>query len=273
MSNLFVRIISGLVYGGIIIGSCYSAEPGIFFLACFLGFPAIVEWLQFRKGKNISLQSSMLIGVYLLSLLLYGNIIDLSPIPQYTFQVLIFIFLVSLFTSMAFSRKREIPLDLFHSTFTFIYIIVPLHLLVRIPFLTDSYEPLLLLSIFIIIWCNDSFAYFSGRLLGKHKLFERVSPNKTWEGFIGGLVFSLAAAYIMSLYFPFLGMGKWLGLAAVVIIFATVGDLFESSLKRAYKLKDSGRFMPGHGGILDRIDSLLFALPAAYLYLQALQNY
>ena len=215
----------------------------------------------------------MLLGTYVLSLILYGNIVDISNVPEYTFEVLIFILLVSLFTSMAFSRKQEIPLDLFHSTFAFIYIILPLHLLVRIPYLANDYEPWLLLCIFVIIWCNDTFAYFTGKFLGRHKLFERVSPNKTWEGFFGGMIFSLAGAFIMGQYLPFLSHEKWLGLAAVVIIVATVGDLFESSLKRAYKLKDSGRFMPGHGGILDRIDSLLFALPAAYLYLQALEKY
>jgi len=136
-------------------------------------------------------------------------------------------------------------------------------------------NPLYALALFSFVWVNDTFAYLVGIKFGKHKLFERISPKKTWEGFFGGLIFAIIAGFLFHYFtssetacgtFP-CDRFKWIGLAIVVVIFGTIGDLFESYLKRSLNVKDSGTILPGHGGLLDRLDSILFAAPAAMIYL------
>jgi phosphatidate cytidylyltransferase len=111
-------------------------------------------------------------------------------------------------------------------------------------------------------------AYVCGMLFGKRKLLERISPKKTWEGAVGGLLFAMLAAYIVSIFYKELSLTHWLTLAAIISIFGTLGDLSESMLKRSIGVKDSGNILPGHGGLLDRFDALFLAIPAVYLYLQ-----
>jgi phosphatidate cytidylyltransferase len=149
------------------------------------------------------------------------------------------------------------------------YVIIPFLLLIKLPF-TESgeYYPQLIIGSFIIIWANDTFAYIVGKTMGRHKLFERISPKKTIEGFLGGMVFAIAGAYILSLYFTVLTPLQWMGSAVILVIFGTLGDLVESKLKRTAGVKDSGNIMPGHGGILDRLDSIIFAIPFLFLYYQ-----
>ena len=142
-----------------------------------------------------------------------------------------------------------------------------------------TFEWLLPLSLFIFLWTNDTGAYCSGSLLGRHKLFPRISPGKSWEGSIGGAVFVIIAAAII--YFLNVGqtdglvagmpLWQWLGLGLVVVVFGTWGDLVESLFKRTLGIKDSGNILPGHGGMLDRFDSSLMAIPAAVVYLYTLQ--
>lgn len=130
-----------------------------------------------------------------------------------------------------------------------------------------QYNPILPLSIFIFTWINDTGAYCTGMLFGKHRLFERISPKKSWEGSIGGGVFSIIGAIVMAHLFPFMPISIWIGLALTVVVFGTLGDLTESLLKRTIGIKDSGNILPGHGGMLDRFDSTLMAVPAAVVYL------
>ena len=145
-----------------------------------------------------------------------------------------------------------------------------------------TFNSLLPLSVFIFLWVNDTGAYCTGSLLGRHKLFPRISPAKSWEGSIGGAIFVLAAAYAIGYYDNMLVMDgdnsgrgllsipAWLGLGLVVVIFGTWGDLVESLFKRTLGIKDSGNILPGHGGMLDRFDSSLLAIPAAVVYLYTL---
>ena len=121
---------------------------------------------------------------------------------------------------------------------------------------------------FIIIWTNDTFAYLSGLVFGKHKLFVRISPKKTWEGFIGGVLFALVAGYFLHLLIDNISLVEWLILTLLIAVSSVFGDFIESLLKRSASLKDSGKIMPGHGGILDRIDSTLFVAPVVFVYLQ-----
>ena len=135
---------------------------------------------------------------------------------------------------------------------------------------SGKWMPEIIFFPFLLVWVNDTFAYLSGSLLGKHKLFPRISPKKSWEGSIGGGVFSIASSFVFAHYFSFLSVWEWAGLALVVVIFGTWGDLTESLMKRQLGIKDSGHILPGHGGMLDRFDSALLAIPAAVVYLYVL---
>jgi phosphatidate cytidylyltransferase len=153
------------------------------------------------------------------------------------------------------------------------YIILPFIIITKIPFGIKGYNPKIIIGVFILIWTNDTFAYIVGKSVGKHKLYEKISPKKTIEGFLGGIVFSLIAGYLIATYYI---EGKqtaqfiWLGFALIVGIFGTIGDLIESKFKRIAQVKDSGAIMPGHGGVLDRLDSVIFVAPFLFLFYQLL---
>ena len=129
------------------------------------------------------------------------------------------------------------------------------------------YSPRMVLLVFVLLWANDTFAYLTGRLLGKHKLFERISPGKTIEGSIGGLVFTMVGIVVFSHYVDWLSLHQAIGMGLIAVVFGTLGDLCESMLKRQAGVKDSGKLIPGHGGILDRFDSVLFAMPFVFVFL------
>lgn len=148
-----------------------------------------------------------------------------------------------------------------------IYIVLPLLLIISASYTNKQYNPELIMGVFIIIWCADTFAYLVGRAIGKNKLAPTISPGKTIEGFIGGIIFSMLAGYILGIYYTSIPQLHWLIMAGGIAIVGTLGDLYESSLKRKANFKDSGNIIPGHGGVLDRLDSFLFAALFTYFYL------
>jgi phosphatidate cytidylyltransferase len=153
------------------------------------------------------------------------------------------------------------------------YIVFPFLIITKIPIGIGGYNPKILIGVFVLIWTNDTFAYLVGKTFGKHKLFERISPKKTIEGFLGGFIFSIIASILIAKYF--IGTSNisiWIGIAILVSIFATLGDLVQSKFKRLANVKDSGKIMPGHGGVLDRLDSIIFVSPFIFLFYQIL-NY
>jgi phosphatidate cytidylyltransferase len=139
----------------------------------------------------------------------------------------------------------------------------------EIPFLnaTRTYHFQIVLGYLFIVWANDTFAYLTGKTMGKHALFKRISPGKTWEGSLGGLIGSLGVAAVLSLYFSTLLINQWLIIAVIIVVTGTYGDLIKSLMKRSLNIKDSGNILPGHGGMLDRFDSLLGSAPFVFLYL------
>lgn len=168
--------------------------------------------------------------------------------------------------------KQPNPIEVWSKSFLgHLYIAVPLGLLSHIAYQQSEvgvvYCPILMLAFFAFIWINDTGAFVVGVTFGKHRLFERISPKKSWEGFFGGLFFAMVAGYVASLFSPTISTIQWVGLALVVSTTATLGDLCESLLKRTLNVKDSGTLLPGHGGMLDRFDSVLLAAPAAVIYL------
>jgi phosphatidate cytidylyltransferase len=170
-------------------------------------------------------------------------------------------------------RKKEKPLENIATTiFGIAYLAIPISL---INFLVypevfggNNYTPKLLIAVFVLIWIYDSGAYLVGVSIGKHRLFERISPKKSWEGAIGGTITALIAAYFISGFIPEIKLEHWLTIGILTVVSSTFGDLSESMLKRYFGIKDSGNILPGHGGILDRFDSLFFSAPVLVMYLK-----
>ena len=270
-SNLLKRAITGAIFVAVLIG-CILASP-IYFTVLFAIVTALSIWefgsIMSHAKVRINKPIATLAGVFLFLSFAYlgfapGNSHILIP---YLF-LLLYLFISELYL------KHENPINNWaYTMLSQIYIALPFALLTVLAFHSNinggatEYNPILPLSIFIFNWVNDTGAYCTGSLLGKHRLFERISPKKSWEGSIGGGVFSIIAAVIMAHYFTFLSLPAWIGLGLVVVVFGTWGDLTESLMKRTLGIKDSGNILPGHGGMLDRFDSTLMAVPAAVLYL------
>jgi len=216
---------------------------------------------------------------YLIGALLFvfGNILNVEDLPSIIIfeyvGVALFLTIFMSFASILFAKKEEVISHLGKIFLTIIYIVVPFTLMVQIPFLNTeySYVNTIILGVFILIWTNDTFAFLIGKNFGKHKLLERISPNKTIEGFIGGMVFTFIASLILTRVFSSLSLDKWIVIAGIVSVFGVLGDLIESMFKRQAGVKDSSNFIPGHGGFLDRFDSVIFAAPFIFIYLQLVQ--
>ena len=167
-----------------------------------------------------------------------------------------------------FAKNMKVPKGyLLKEDITIRYIVLSFGFLMFLPFSGRVYEPYIIIYLLLMIWSNDSFAYLVGKNLGKHKLYESVSPKKTMEGFFGGVIFTIITAIVISYYSDLFSMIEWIILGILVSVLGTIGDLIESKFKRQVGVKDSGNIMPGHGGMLDRLDSLLFVAPFVYLYI------
>ena len=196
------------------------------------------------------------------------------------FLPFIFTLIVIMIRELYFRKPSPIS-DWTHTMFPVLYIALPYALTSMLAFTgtgADSgYSPVIPITLFVFLWCNDVGAYCTGCTIGKHKLFERISPKKTWEGSIGGAVFTMLAAYLLHHFLPdwysFMPVWVWVGMALVVVLFGTWGDLIESLMKREMGIKDSGKILPGHGGMLDRFDSALLAIPATVVYLSLVGFY
>ncbi|MBO7491716.1 MAG: phosphatidate cytidylyltransferase [Bacteroidales bacterium] len=263
IKNLAIRATSGAVYAALmVLATLYPI--GMIPLMCFLSVVGLVEFFRMRGEPSDNLSRNILIVwtvlVYLFFLL--GQLSPMIPIGQYQifhYFILLFFFLVI----VEIFRKREDSLRYVGADlFAMFWIVLPMALLTD-ACLNKAYGGVVLLS-FVLIWINDSFAYMGGSLYGRHKMIERISPNKTWEGTITGIVFTMLASLLAGYFWAekileqasFHWYG-WLLFGLSVAVLATMGDLLESLLKRQAGVKDSGRIMPGHGGVLDRMDSIL----------------
>ena len=168
-----------------------------------------------------------------------------------------------------FKFPKELYFENGKLIFTVVYLALPFGFALGLPkFSTLDPEYTFTLEVFmlfVLIWSSDTFAYLTGKFFGKHKMAPKISPKKTWEGFAGGVVLTLVLAFFVEKYFPEL-RGNWMIVGLLVSIFAPLGDLVESQLKRSFAVKDSGNIIPGHGGVLDRLDSFIICAPVVYLY-------
>lgn len=271
MNNFIQRTITGAVFVVVIIGALFWNTYA--FTAVFAVFTTFGLWEFYSLLNKNGIKVPRIFPVTIGFLLYVGTFLGLHYLKgsDHFLLIIAVVFALSLvmFVAELFSKKERPFEAVGYSFLGLIYIAVPFILLVNIPFLNNSgnYSPELVLGIFLMLWANDTFAYLTGMMIGKHKLFERISPKKTWEGFFGGLIFAMIVGLAFSLKFDFLNLIQWLALAAIIVISGTLGDLVESMLKRSLGCKDSGNFFPGHGGILDRFDSILLSVPFVYLFL------
>lgn len=166
-----------------------------------------------------------------------------------------------------FKFSKELYYDNGKLIFTVIYTALPFGFTLGLPKFSavDNTFTLEVFFLFVLIWSSDTFAYFTGKFFGKHKMAPKISPKKTWEGFAGGVILTLILGFFVEKYFPEL-RGNWMVVGVLVAVFGPLGDLVESQLKRTFGVKDSGNIIPGHGGILDRLDSFIICAPVVYLY-------
>ncbi len=231
---------------------------------------SLLEFYKLVKNDNINPQTyfGLLIAVILfLPTLLYSGFgipLDLFPLlivlPFFVFIRELYSKAVKPFTNIAYTLLGTLYLSLP----LFLFYLLSLHG-------ENGYDYHIILGFFFLLWSSDTGAYFAGKFLGKHKLFERISPKKTWEGFFGGMAFALLVAVLLSKYFIVFSLTKWIIVALIIIVAGALGDLVESLFKRSIQIKDSGAILPGHGGFLDRFDGLFIAAPFVYLYLQYCQ--
>lgn len=173
--------------------------------------------------------------------------------------------LIAIASITLFKFSNELYYDEGKLIFTVIYTALPFGFALGLPWDETQNFTWAVFLLFILIWSSDSFAYFTGRMFGKHKMAPKISPKKTWEGFAGGVFFTLVLGYFIEQKFPEL-RGNWMVIGLLVSVFAPLGDLVESQLKRTFGVKDSGNIIPGHGGVLDRLDSFIITVPVVYLY-------
>lgn len=271
MKETITRAFSGLLYVVILI-TCLWFEQSITVLLFVFGLVSMNEFVKLIELKS---KIPYFIFVLIFGLIAYIKHFQINYIVADEF-IRIFAVLtifVLLFLIRDLFSKKTIPL--FSSKrylLTTFYITSGFSFLFLIAHYFSTYNPNILLGAFILIWVNDTFAYLVGKNFGKQKLFEKISPKKTVEGFLGGLFFACIASFFIARCTLTLNSTYWLILSIIISVTGTLGDLIESKFKRQAQVKDSGTIMPGHGGLLDRLDSIIFAAPFIYLFLRILHH-
>ena len=272
MKEFLKRSVSGTIYGGPFLLSLKSNITFIiliflFGVICNIEFSRLVN--QKRTVSYIIFFLIYLYFTYFEYTLQKNSFFNESKEIILTFSIFVLIFLIrDLFIKKDLPRfiSKNYIASTFYLSSSFVFIAL-------IPSFFNEFNYGIVLGVFVLAWINDSFAYIIGKNFGKQKLFESVSPNKTIEGFFGGLFFTCLSSYAISYFIDSpLTNSNWLFVAIIVSIFGTIGDLIESKYKRQAKVKDSGILLPGHGGLLDRLDSIILAAPFIYLFLIFLDN-
>jgi phosphatidate cytidylyltransferase len=290
MKNVLVRSLSGLFLIIVVIASVWLNSLTNYLLFLFILIFGLFEFYRFTKAVNFypNEKIGIAIGIiiYTLSYLIASKVLPIN-LFSLIIPLILFIPIIELYR-----QKKNPILNVSITFFGLAYIVLPLSLIHFMVLGTDAikeetdiisnlsqasalniyYSPFIIIGYFIIQWVSDTGAFVFGVTLGKHRLFERISPKKSWEGAIGGFIATIGAAFFVHYLFPELNLSNWIIISLIITFFGIYGDLIESLFKRSVNVKDSGKIMPGHGGILDRFDSTFIALPMVYFYLQII-NY
>ncbi|MDT0608403.1 phosphatidate cytidylyltransferase [Croceitalea rosinachiae] len=261
MKELLRRLLTGIVYVVLLLSTAYLNSDAFDFLFMAFGLGCLYEYRRIVGIKGYY--------IFIAYLALWWAYIYLIPTETPRLVLLG----VTLLINIALLRYLFVQQKKYFSTFE-LYLIGIFYIsggfifLTMIPYNENGFAKFLIMGIFVLIWVSDSFAYLVGKSIGRTKLFPSVSPKKTVEGSLGGLIFAMLAGYILSKYETSINTNQWLTLAFIIVLTGALGDLLQSKFKRAAGVKDSGAILPGHGGIWDRLDSLIFAAPFAYLTLK-----
>lgn len=269
MTNLTQRWITGIIGGGLMIAAVLWNEYSFSTLFLFIAVMSLREFYswcekyQARPHKILGMASGVIVYVFL------------TPFNEFfttNFFLLIIPSVFGIFIMELYTNSEKPFINIALTILGVVYIVIPLALVSPIAKggmhdSAGSYHPLIVIGYLFIIWANDVGGYFFGKKFGKKKLFERISPKKTWEGSIGGAFLALLVAIIVATYFDGLSFKDWIVVSCIVIVTGTYGDLVESLFKRSIQIKDSGTSLPGHGGFLDRFDAFFISAPFVFLYL------
>ena len=264
MNETVIRSLSGLVYILVLIfATLFSRESFIFLFGLFM-LQTVSEFANLVKLPKLL----AVIG----SALIFINFSVFST-PEWVELAIVILSVLTLLLLMVwlFDKKQKQFMQSGWFTLTG-YIVFSFVCITKLPIISNEFFPSIIIGIFILIWTNDTFAYLVGKSIGKRKLFERISPKKTVEGFVGGMFFAIVTSILIAQYYvSVFSLFTWILIAVIVSVFGTVGDLVESKFKRLANVKDSGAIMPGHGGIYDRLDSIIFVAPFVLLLFKVLE--
>lgn len=298
-NNLTKRLLSGLLFLIIMVSMLLIGSITFYMLMTIIITLSLYEFYLIIRKYNVRIPYLYVLLISITIFTLYFSI-SLNIIEPIWFTIILIPLIFFLFVGELYRYQKKPFHNIAYSILSVVYITVPITLLNSFVFLeredlhagnffdipsyegffsdvlffnsdrTIIYSPYILLGFFTLIWIYDTFAYLIGISFGKHRLFERISPKKSWEGAIGGALVTCSLSTLFPNFFHILTWQNWLILSIIVVFASTMGDLVESMLKRSLDLKDSGSIIPGHGGVLDRFDSILLASPAAFIYLQML---
>ena len=279
MKNFITRTITGIIFVAAIVASFLRPEAMVLLFSIVTGLTVweFTGLVNERPGVSVNRFISTVAGVYFFFAMTYFCSDIYAGAAKSVVFIPYLVTIIYLLVAELYAQQPDPINDWAYTMLSQMYIALPFSLLNVLAFTQTPggnvvFNTLLPLSVFVFLWVNDSGAYCVGSLIGRHKLFPRISPGKSWEGSVGGALFVLAAAYAIGYFLDstMLSIPEWLGLGLVVVVFGTWGDLVESLFKRTLGIKDSGNILPGHGGMLDRFDSSLMAIPAAVVYLYTL---
>lgn len=276
MNETLTRSLSGLVYIIVLISAIFYSDNGYSFAILMFIFAGISCW-EFNKILNIKgirVYFQLIVLAAFTHITLATDITDKNNASTAFLIFAITTLVTHLYLTYNLLKLKRINNEsILKQQLPLLYVLIPFSLLTLTPFIiNNTYNPFIILGVLLIIWSNDTFAYLVGKNFGKRKLYEKISPKKTIEGFAGGMLFGLIAALIIAITTESLTIPHWIVLSIIISFSGTAGDLVASKFKREANIKDSSNLIPGHGGFLDRLDSLIFVSSFVYLYLQLI-NY
>lgn len=272
MGNFIQRTLFGAIFAIVLLAGIILHPIGFYVVFLSITLLGCLEFYKLIQKTNSSPQ--IIPGLICAGLLFTACFIDAQN--SFTGIFLLLALSIVAIPIIELYRKKENPfVNISFTILGLAYVALPFSLLsyITFPFSDQRYHSELLLGLFLMIWANDTGAYLVGVNFGKHRLFERISPKKSWEGSFGGAIATLLLAWICSIYCTDLTIIEWLIFGILVVLFGSLGDLVESLLKRSINIKDSGNILPGHGGILDRFDAILLVSPVVFVFLQIIKEY